>query len=49
MNTQFELFRKDLDRIFDGTEQQPGVLRMLDRHNEIAASEGAAETVAAGG
>ena len=36
MNTQFELFRKDLDRIFDGTEQQPGVLRMLDRHNEIA-------------
>ena len=41
MNTQFEL-RKDLDRIFDGTEQQPGVLRMLDRHNESRSSEGAA-------
>ena len=36
MDTQFELFRKDLDRIFDGTEEQPGVLRKLDRLDEIA-------------
>ena len=36
MDTQFELFRKDLDRIFDGTKEQPGVLRKLDRLDEIA-------------
>ena len=36
METQFKLLRKDLDRIFDGTEHEEGVLQKLDKLSEIA-------------
>ena len=35
MDAHFKLLRKDLDRIFDGAEEQPGVLRKLGRLDDI--------------
>ncbi len=35
MHDSFDLLRKDLDRIFDGDDDNPGVLRKLDKLDEI--------------
>ena len=35
MDKGFDDFRKDLDRILDGTDEEPGILRKLDRLDEI--------------
>ena len=36
MDDGFKAFRKDMDRILDGTPEEPGILRKLDRLDDIA-------------
>ena len=36
MDKGFDEFRRDMDRILDGTDEEPGILRKLDRLDDIA-------------